>query len=234
MSVASASLPRQSDPDGAVSALALSRVSSNDVRSWRVDQDSAHVRRVEKTCPVLPKASGSLPHGFESGASNPRLLLLVSPTCPLCLAGVDLVMDGVAGPAATSLDVHVVWLPVLEEDDAEAAEIAARSIESRRVMRQYWDDDRSISSAAHTVLDLASRWRRVAWDLYLFYRSGVGWAAPLPVPDVWLHQLDIADQPSLDEQTLAGVLAELLDDRPSRTHESEGAGRLECQSAPSR
>jgi hypothetical protein len=118
-------------------------------------------------------------------------------------------MDGLDVPAERRFDVHVVWLPVLEEDDANAAADAADSIGRRHQMTQYWDDDRSISSAAHTVLDLDARRRRVGWDLYLFYRAGAEWAGPLPMPDLWLHQLDISDQPSLDERTLLGALREV-------------------------
>ena len=118
-------------------------------------------------------------------------------------------MDGLGAPAGRLFDVQVVWLPVLEKDDADAAADAAYSTGRRHQMTYYWDDDRSIPSAAHTVLDLAARRRRVAWDLYLFYRAGAEWDEPLPVPDRWLHQLDISDQPSLDDRTLLGALREV-------------------------
>lgn len=164
-----------------------------------------------KTGEVLPHASDSLPSGFDLEASVSRLLILVSPTCPLCLSGIALVMDGLDGVSEEDLGVHVVWLPVLEADTGNAAEIAACSTRARRTMKQYWDHDRSLSSAAHQVLDLTSRRRRVAWDLYLFYRPGVRWVSPLPSPNHWLHQLDIADQPSLDEKSFDAALREFCD-----------------------
>jgi hypothetical protein len=155
---------------------------------------------------VLPWASAFLPNEFDAGVSSPRLLLLVSPTCPLCLSGVDDVIDGLDSPAGRQFDIHLVWLPVLEEDNADAADEATDLVARRHRVKQYWDEDRSISFAAHAVFGLASRRRRVEWDLYLFYRAGAEWTQPLSVPDLWLDQLNISDQASLDERTLSWAL----------------------------
>lgn len=165
---------------------------------------------------VLLDTSAALPARFDAGSSGPRLLLLVSPTCPLCLAGIELVLHGLEEPPGERFDVHVVWLPVLDGDAIDAAAGAAMSIGPRPRMTHYWDVDRAISSAAHGILDLTRRRRRVAWDLYLLYRAGVTWSAPLPSPDVWLHQLDIADQPSLDAATLRAAFEELTFERASK------------------
>lgn len=175
----------------------------------RISSGELGQHRSGRLARVLPRASTFLPANFDSSTLSPRVVLLVSPTCPLCRAGVDLVLEGLDAPGGHSFDVHVVWLPVLEEDDADAAADAADSIGRRRRVTHYWDDDRSISSAARAVLDLGARRRRVAWDIYLFYRPGAGWDEPLPVPDLWLHQLDISDQPSLDDRTLIGALREM-------------------------
>lgn len=158
---------------------------------------------------MLPQAFLALPSRFDEGQDHPRLVLLVSPTCPLCLAGVELVMKGIDSPEGRLFDLHVVWLPVLENDDEVAAGGSADAIAGRSRTYQYWDDGRVVSSAAHSVLDFDSRRRRIAWDLYLFFRPGARWASPLPIPDRWLHQLEIADQPSLDEATLSSALVEV-------------------------
>jgi hypothetical protein len=151
---------------------------------------------------VLSIASSSFPVAFDNGVSSARLVLLVSPTCPLCLAGVDLVVDALDTPEGGRCDTHVLWLPVLETDNGDSAANAARAIGALPRITQYWDESRAVSTAAHTVLDFATRRRNVAWDVYLFYRAGARWTEPIPSPDHWLHQLDIADQPSLSKATL--------------------------------
>jgi hypothetical protein len=132
--------------------------------------------------------------------------MLASPTCPVCLAGVEVVLGGLDSPAGHRFETHVVWLPVLDADNAETAAQSAISLSTRSRVSQYFDDELAISSGAHTTLDFSARRRRVAWDLYLFYRAGPEWNMPCPVPDLWLHQLDIPDQPSLDNSTLTGAL----------------------------
>lgn len=163
-------------------------------------------RSASKLTPVLPIASTALPIAFNAATSTPRLVLLVSPTCPLCLAGVEIVLNGLEANPARDLAVFVVWLPVLDEDSADAAVEVANAISPRVAMAQFWDADRDVSTAVHAVLDLTARRRRIAWDLYLFYRAGVEWQRAVPSPDIWLHQLDIADQPSLDNATLLDAL----------------------------
>jgi hypothetical protein len=134
------------------------------------------------------------------------LLALVSPTCPVCLDGIALVIDGLRNRGPGDIAVHIAWMPVLEADSLEWAKAAAEALEDDARIRQYWDANREISTSAHEVLDLERHGRSVAWDLYLFYRAGARWCRPLPVPDTWLHQLRIPDQPSLDPETLRNAL----------------------------
>ena len=161
---------------------------------------------------------------YLGGAARPiRRRFIGAPTTPSGLADlpamprwIELVLHGLEEPPGERFDVHVVWLPVLDGDAIDAAAGAAMSIGPRPRMTHYWDVDRAISSAAHEILDLTRRRRRVAWDLYLLYRAGVTWSAPLPSPDVWLHQLDISDQPSLDAATLRAAFEELTFERASK------------------
>jgi hypothetical protein len=142
---------------------------------------------------------------FDAVSSRPQLLALVSPTCAVCLDGAAMILQGLDEPAGRAFEAHVVWTPVLSGDtSAVAAEVA----ESRRGTRvkHYWDDTKSISDAAHLVLDLATWDRTVAWDVYLLYREGVPWRSSLPSPTSWLHQLRIDDQRSLDADSLRSAM----------------------------
>ena len=158
---------------------------------------------------MLPRASQSLPPAFSAAVSGPRLILLVSPTCPVCLAGVGLVLDALEAQVEDRPDVFVVWLPVLAADDEAAAVMVADSRALRPYVTHYWDDELSVSTAAHVALDFGARGRQVAWDLYLFYRAESTWLEPFPAPDRWLHQLYIDDQPSLDGNSFLDALCEV-------------------------
>jgi hypothetical protein len=143
---------------------------------------------------------------FDVGVGRPRLLALVSPTCPVCLDGVALVIGGLRNRGASDIAVHIAWMPVLEADSAERAKAAAEALEADGRVWQYWDAYREISTWAYDALDLGRYGRSVAWDLYLFYRAGARWRRSLPAPETWLHQLRIVDQPSLDPETLRAAL----------------------------
>jgi len=151
--------------------------------------------------------SSALRRDFDAGATNPRVLALVSPTCPVCLDGVKVVLEGVRAKDPAVIDLYIAWLPVLEADSFEHAMGVVAELASDPRVHHYWDADREISRSAHAALELDRHDRKIAWDVYLFYRTGVRWKRPLPMPQIWLHQLRIADQPSLDAQSLSGALA---------------------------
>jgi hypothetical protein len=156
------------------------------------------------TLGLLESAAG-LRVGFDAASRRPQLLALVSPSCAVCLDGVAMILEGLDDPAGRAFEAHIVWTPVLSGDTSALAAKVAESRRGERV-KHYWDDARSISDAAHLVLDLAARDWTVAWDVYLLYRTGVPWRSPLPSPTAWLHQLRIDDQRGLDADSLRSAM----------------------------
>jgi hypothetical protein len=150
--------------------------------------------------------SSALRLDFDAGAKNPRVLALVSPTCPVCLDGINVVLEGVRAKGSSAFGLYIAWLPVLEADGFEQATAVVEEMGSDPRVRHFWDADRAISWSAHAALELDRLDRKIAWDVYLFYRSGVRWKRRLPTPQAWLHQLRIANQPSLDPQSLSDAL----------------------------
>jgi hypothetical protein len=157
--------------------------------------------------PISLDASDLLAARFDALSSGPQLLALVSPTCAVCLDGVEMILQGLDEPAGEPFRAHVVWTPVLDGDTEAAAVTAASDRDGQRV-DHYWDGDRTISAAAHAVLDFAALDRTVAWDVYLLFRAGTLWTAAIPKPFSWLHQLRLAEQTSLDANTLRVALRE--------------------------
>jgi hypothetical protein len=142
---------------------------------------------------------------FNASSDGPQLLALVSPTCEVCLDGVATVLKGLDEAVGGSFRAHIVWTPVLSGDNGTAAAAAATDRQGERV-EHYWDGTKSLSRAAHTVLDLAALDRAVAWDVSLLYRSGASWSIAFPAPASWLHQLRIEDRPSLDPDSLRSAM----------------------------
>jgi len=114
--------------------------------------------------------------------------------------------------AAPDLRVHVVWVPILPDDDAQAAARAARRFVDARVTH-YWDPDRALGLSLGARLGLPprdpGRVTGVAWDVYLLYGRGARWA---DAPAFWMHQLDdvpLSKAPRLDGAALLQRLGAL-------------------------
>jgi len=144
---------------------------------------------------------------FNAGVGKVRLVLLVSPTCTVCLSGVARVEMALAGLTPRELKVHVVWVGVLADDSHTAASerAAGFSIEAEH----YWDGDLVLSARFHEVLSLASWDRKVAWDLYLLYDATATFGRKPPPPAMWMHQLQIEDVPELDATLLVAEIRRL-------------------------
>jgi hypothetical protein len=74
---------------------------------------------------------------------------------------------------------------MLAADTYDHAVMAARSFQNSQIQNFYDPNQRAGSAAAHVLGGPG----KVGWDLYLFYKIGVRWADPFPVPDDWAHQL---------------------------------------------
>ena len=148
--------------------------------------------------------SETLPAAFDAAASSVKLLLLVSPTCPICLDGVAVVRESLAELDSVDISTYVVWLPVLKGDTPEAAQDSARLLGNTMQVTHYWDVDRVVSNRYCELLRLEERGRTVAWDLYLMFDRGARWTAEPPLPIFWLQQLLVEDVPELERSLLVG------------------------------
>jgi len=159
---------------------------------------------------VLLFDPGTLPAAFNAGAKSIKLVILVSPTCPVCLDGVALVRESLAELGSADVTVHVVWLPVLKGDTPEAARASARLVGNTVRVTHYWDVGLELSRRYCDLLRLEERGRTVAWDLYLIYERGARWTADPPMPKLWMQQLLLDDVPELERSLLVGHLRQML------------------------
>ncbi len=148
---------------------------------------------------------------FNRAADAVRVLAVVSPTCAPCLAGHAVVKRLFERFDDDALRAFVVWIPMLPEDDAQAAAAQTAAFREARLALAGWDAHRAIGKRFEQTLGLT----RTAWDVYLVYAPGVVWHGQLPpAPTYWMHQLDpdAGADPALwlDPATLAREVEALL------------------------
>lgn len=145
-----------------------------------------------------------------------------------------MVNDVLARVDANHLRAYVVWMPVLDADDLDAARAASRAVTDPRVT-QYWDEGLHLGFALGESMRIPVRprigaGRGLAWDVYLVYPPGavVGDAVAPPVPEVWMHQLSHLPEgfaPRLDAAALEARLEEAALAAPSSGSAAAAGGR---------
>ena len=106
------------------------------------------------------------------------------------------------------LILHVVWTPVLANDDFPSAVMAQFKINDPRT-RHYWDGEGRLGKAYGRLLPLP-RGRTFAWDIYFAYDYGVQWSDRPPSPHEWSHQLGRDERFLGDGTRLHGIVEALL------------------------
>lgn len=102
--------------------------------------------------------------------------------------------------------VYVVWVPMLEMDEAAAVSEAVKYLPDQRATH-YWDGKGVLKDAYSKVLQIG----QPAWDVYLAYGKEAEWQATPPAPSYWMHQLSLLGQESrLDGDTFAAEVNKLL------------------------
>jgi hypothetical protein len=81
--------------------------------------------------------------------------------------------------------ISIAWIRKLAGDSEQTAQKAAAMFKDHRVA-QFYDSHKSSGKAIANRLGWTGQ---VAWDIYLFYEAGVGWASTPPKPAYWMHQL---------------------------------------------
>jgi hypothetical protein len=132
----------------------------------------------------------SLISKFNEYEDSIRIVVIVSPTCPDCVRGFEVIKNLFLRFDSKKLRGFVTWVSMLSEDDEEAARKRSDSFSDQRVT-QYWDYDRSLARLFAKALHFQ---RGVAWDVYLLYSPRIIWGEGSelepPEPAFWMHQLD--------------------------------------------
>lgn len=91
-------------------------------------------------------------------------------------------LDTIKDPAVR---VYVVWVPMLEMDQAGAVAEATKYLPDARVSH-FWDARGALKEAYAPVLQI----EQPVWDVYLAYDREAEWKTGQPPhPRYWMHQL---------------------------------------------
>lgn len=88
--------------------------------------------------------------------------------------------------------IGIVWIKMNPKDDLTAAKKASKDFKDERIIHFY---DSQQSSGKLIAKDLPLN-AEVAWDIYLFYPSGLAWNDRIPKPSNWMHQMSDTDADS--------------------------------------
>jgi hypothetical protein len=122
-----------------------------------------------------------------------RVLLVVSPTCTDCLAGVRIVATAASDIRVRPVTILTLWTAMRPGDCEAAAARVSAAFGAELGFSHFWEEDGwPVSTVLRPLLGLgAYDPTRSAWDVYLFYEPGVRWVDQTPPsPTEWAHQLD--------------------------------------------
>ncbi len=159
---------------------------------------------LERRPPAEPPAVRGLSPGgdelrelFTRDDGRPRLIVILSPTCPGCRNCARLVrryvFERIQDP---ELRAYVVWEPIHPTDDRAAAEDSAALLADPRVTH-FWGNHRFTGSAFQKAVGMSTP----AWDVVLAFGGNRRWrGGQAPVPDLFQHNL--AKNPELPQDRL--------------------------------
>lgn len=115
--------------------------------------------------------------------------------------------DVLAALQSDKVKVYVVWTPVLQEDNGQAADQAVAGVPDVRATH-FWDPEKSLGFALGRTVTLP-RGRKLAWDVYFAFDAQAKWGNEPPTPAFWMHQL-ADDERKLDGKQLKRQILESL------------------------
>jgi len=142
---------------------------------------------------------------FNEDRSRVRLLLVLSPSCPMCLNSVAIVRRYVFEKTQDpNLRMYIVWEAVSPPDDRAKAQAASALITDPRV-QQFWSDSRFTGKAFQNAVGIKDV---PAWDVCLLFSDGKSWQDGNPPKfDSFMHNLLGREELPKDRRLNGVVLA---------------------------
>lgn len=123
---------------------------------------------------------------FNASASSERVLLLLSPTCPVCVQGSSDVNAVLKRHPDGNVRVFAIWEPILPTDWSKPTTVVLDRLSDVRAI-QYWDKQHLVAnllqqSVSNKRLGCCKR-SGTLWDIIAAYPPGARWTDSLPAPE---------------------------------------------------
>ncbi len=183
--------------------------------------------RIAPQVTVLNGSFEALKNEFNADTSKPRVLALFSPTCGGCIYGAKAFQHEAQNipQAGDGAEVLIVWVAMLETDNAREAGKSARRFDFPGV-RHFYDGEKQIGArlmaeqfpnAIRDALEILPRDHEMRetlearkdlppekmplWDAVLVFPPGVKWEERSPAPIWWTRQTSFIGEEKPGELT---------------------------------
>lgn len=163
---------------------------------------------------VLDNDGHQLEKAFDRAKGSVRLVLLVDPTCPVCLRGLaDIHDDLLAKDPDPRLQTFIVYEPVI---GGTANDIAPTAVLTGNThIHRFWNPGGGFGRLFAKAVGLKRHGKYVyAWDVWTIYGPDAAWKGiEPPRPALLMHQLQKLDDPAyrrLDGKVFARTAHALL------------------------
>lgn len=151
---------------------------------------------------ITPQSLSQFTEAFNRSPNAERVVLLMSPTCPVCLTGSSAVDRILAGHPGDNIRVFAVWEPMLPTDWSRPGTPVLARLSDPRVI-QVWDQDHLLAGlmekGAAGIHPACCRRKGVWWDVIAAYPPASKWTASAPAPEL-LNGTIVRTAPELEAQ----------------------------------
>lgn len=122
---------------------------------------------------------------FNASLDSERVVLLLSPTCPVCIQGSSVVNEVLRRHPANKIRVLAIWEPMLPTDWNKPTTAVLDRLSDNRAI-QWWDKQHVVAgllkaTAGNENPGCCER-NETLWDVIAVYPPGVKWTETLPAP----------------------------------------------------
>lgn len=133
---------------------------------------------------VTERSLTQLKQEFNAYQDSERVVLLLSPTCPVCVEGSSVVNSILSRHPGKKIRVLAIWEPILPTDwNRPTSAVLDRLSDGRAV--QWWDEQHLMAGllkASAGEGPKCCKRNETLWDVIAVYPPGAQWKETLPAP----------------------------------------------------